>query len=85
MDFTKWFSFRKRNLIFSTSRGDSSSRIGKKIVVVLKKSFFIKIKKNMAIKKQLIFPIWGGLTLRIFLRSKWLLDLPDLDFFNGKK
>ena len=33
----------------------------------------------------------GGLTLRIFLRSKWLLDLPDLeiflsifDFFNGK-
>ena len=34
----------------------------------------------------------GGLILRIFLRSKWLLDLPDLeiflsimDFFNGKK
>ena len=34
----------------------------------------------------------GGLTLRIFLRSQWLLDLPDLefflsilDFFNGKK
>ena len=34
----------------------------------------------------------GSLKLRIFLRSKWLLDLPDLemflsilDFFNGKK
>ena len=37
------------------------------------------------------FQYGGGLTLRIFLRSKWLLDLPDLgiflgilDFFNGK-
>ena len=39
--------------------------------------------------------IWGlsrGLTLKFFLRYKWLLDLPDLeiflsifDFFNGKK
>ena len=34
----------------------------------------------------------GGLTLEIFLRSKWLLGLPDLEnflsilaFFNGKK
>ena len=40
-----------------------------------------------------IFFSWGGgLTLRIFLTSEWLLDLPDLEiflsilnFFNGKK
>ena len=62
-----------------------------------------KKKKNMvskcikspkySFKSNLFFSYGGwGLTLRIFLRSKWLLDLPDLeiflsifDFFNGKK
>ena len=47
---------------------------------------------NTASKAELLFFQYeGGLTLRIFLRSKWLLDLPDLgiflgilDFFNGK-
>ena len=69
--------------------------------VGLKKSF--SAKKNMvskcikspkySFKSNLFFSYGGwGLTLRIFLRSKWLLDLPDLeiflsilDFFNGKK
>ena len=29
----------------------------------------------------ILFHIGGGLSLRIFLRSKWLLDLPDLEIF----
>ena len=67
----------------------------------MKKSFAAK--KNMvskcikspkySFKSNLFFSYGGwGLTLRIILRSKWLLDLPDLeiflsifDFFNGKK
>ena len=44
--------------------------------------------KNIHLKL-IFFNIGGGQTFRIFLRSKWLLDLPDLeiimDFFNGKK
>ena len=60
--------------------------------VGLKKSFSAKKKKNMvskcikspkySFKSNLFFSYGGwGLTLRIFLRSKWLLDLPDLEFF----
>ena len=47
--------------------------------------------KNIHLKL-IFFNIGGGQTFRIFLRSKWLLDLLDLpdleiimDFFNGKK
>jgi len=57
--------------------------------------------KNMVLKclklpkysfeSNLFFQYGVGLTLKIYLRSKWLLDLPDLgiflsilDFLNGK-
>ena len=29
------------------------------------------------------FQYGGGLTLRIFLRTKWLLDLPDLEILDS--
>ena len=48
--------------------------------------------QNVHLKATYFFHMAGGLTLKIFLRSKRLLDLPDLeiflsilDFFNGKK
>ena len=34
---------------------------------------------EIAKKNTYFFQYGGGLTLRIFLRSKWLLDLPDLE------
>ena len=48
----------------------------------------LKMPKYSFKSNLLFFNMGGGLILRIFLTSKWLLDLPDLeilDFFNGKK
>ena len=66
-----------------------------KVIFRKKKNMVSKCIKSpkYSFKSNLFFSYGGwGLTLRIFLRSKWLLDLPDLeiflsifDFFNGKK
>ena len=98
--------FKKKNQLGEVSKKKKKGGIFCTLVgwVGLKKSFSAKKKKkNMvskcikspkySFKSNLFFSYGGwGLTLRIFLRSKWLLDLPDLeiflsifDFFNGKK